>query len=142
VGLPSQLNFSLSQGTKNIEGYNIDGTPNTYQIIAADRSGNPVPTGTSINFVAEGGQVEAIKQTQLVNGIARTTANFVSSEPRPVDGRVTITAYALARSRFSTSTAITCVTNWSRSRTWATSSRTATSTATTTPWPTSSCLSQ
>ncbi|MDP1649958.1 MAG: Ig-like domain-containing protein [Rubrivivax sp.] len=100
VGLPSQLNFSLSQGTKNIEGYDFDGTPNTYQIIAADRSGNPVPTGTSINFVTEGGQIEAIKQTQLVSGIARTTANFVSSEPRPVDGRVTITAYALGEESF------------------------------------------
>jgi hypothetical protein len=100
IGLPSQLNFSLSQGTRNIEGYNIDGTPNTYQIIAADRSGNPVPAGTSINFVTEGGQIEAIKQTQLVSGIARTTANFVSSEPRPVDGRVTITAYALGEESF------------------------------------------
>jgi len=100
VGLPSQLNFSFSQGTKNIEGYNIDGTPNTYQIIAADRSGNPVPAGTSINFVTEGGQIEAIKQTSLVNGIARTTANFVSSEPRPVDGRVTITTYALGEESF------------------------------------------
>jgi len=100
VGLPSQLNFSLSQGTKNIEGYNIDGTPNTYQIIAADRSGNPVPAGTSINFVTEGGQVESIRQTALVSGIARTTANFVSSEPRPVDGRVTITAYALGEESF------------------------------------------
>ncbi len=100
VGLPSQLNFSLSQGTKNIEGYNIDGTTNTYQIIAADRSGNPIPAGTSINFVTEGGQVEAIKQTQIVNGIARTVANFVSSEPRPVDGRVTVTAYALGEESF------------------------------------------
>lgn len=100
VGLPSQLNFSLSQGTKNIEGYSIDGTPNTYQIIAADRSGNPVPAGTSINFVTEGGQVEAIKQTAIVNGIARTAANFVSSEPRPVDGRVTIVAYALGEESF------------------------------------------
>ena len=100
VGLPSQLNFSFSQGTRNIEGYNIDGTPNTYQIIAADRSGNPVPVGTSINFVAEGGQIEAIRQTALVNGIARTTANFVSSEPRPVDGRVTITTYALGEESF------------------------------------------
>jgi hypothetical protein len=100
VGLPSQLNFSLSQGIRNIEGFNIDGTPNTYQIIAADRSGNPVPAGTSINFVSEGGQVEAIKQTAIVNGIARTTANFVSAEPRPADGRVTITAYALGEESF------------------------------------------
>lgn len=100
AGLPSQLNFSLSQGTRNIEGYNIDGTPNTYQIIAADRSGNATPVGTSINFVAEGGQVEAIKQLQLVSGISRAVANFVSAEPRPVDGRVTITAYTLGEESF------------------------------------------
>lgn len=100
VGLPSQLNFSASQGVRNIEGYNIDGTPNTYQIIAADRNGNPVPEGTSINFVAEGGQIEAIKQTSLVNGLARTAANFVSSDPRPVDGRITITMYALGEESF------------------------------------------
>lgn len=100
VGLPSQLNFSLSQGTRNIEGYNIDGTPNTYQIIAADRSGNPVPDGTSINFVTEGGQVEAIKQTALAGGLARAVANFVSAEPRPVDGRITITAYSLGEESF------------------------------------------
>lgn len=100
VGLPSQLNFSLSQTTRNIEGYDIDGTPNTYQIIASDRSGNPVPAGTSINFVTEGGQIEAIKQTQLVSGISRTSAAFVSASPRPRDGRVTITAYALGEESF------------------------------------------
>ncbi|CAD5372594.1 exported hypothetical protein [Rubrivivax sp. A210] len=100
VGLPSQLNFSMSQTTRNIEGYNIDGTANAYQIIAADRSGNPVPVGTSINFVTEGGQIEAIKQTQLAGGLARTSANFVSAEPRPADGRVTVTAYALGEESF------------------------------------------
>ena len=45
-------------------------------------------------------QIEAIKQTALVAGIARTTANFVSSEPRPVDGRVTVTSYALGEESF------------------------------------------
>lgn len=100
VGLPSQLNFSLSQQTINIEGYNVDGNTNTYQIIAADRSGNPVPEGTSINFVTEGGQIEAIKLIQHVNGIARTTANFVTSSPRPIDGRITITSYALGEESF------------------------------------------
>ena len=100
VGLPSQLNFSLSQATKNIEGFNIDGTPNSYNIIASDRSGNPVPAGTSINFVAEGGQIESIKQIQLASGLARTTAGFVSSNPRPADGRITVTAYALGEESF------------------------------------------
>jgi hypothetical protein len=100
VGLPSQLNFSLAQGTRNIEGYNIDGTANTYSIIASDRNGNPVPAGTAINFVTEGGSVEPTKQTQLVSGLARVTANFVSSEPRPLDGRITVTAYALGEESF------------------------------------------
>jgi hypothetical protein len=100
VGLPSQLNFSLSQNTINIEGYNIEGTTNTYTIFAADRSGNPVPAGTSINFTTEGGQIVQSANTQLVNGIARATVNFVSAEPRPADGRVTITAYALGEESF------------------------------------------
>lgn len=100
VGLPSQLNFSLSQGTRNIEGMNIDGTTNTYSIIASDRMGNPVPAGTAISFVTEGGQVEASKQIAIVSGIARTSANFVSSEPRPRDGRVTIVSYALGEESF------------------------------------------
>ena len=100
VGLPSQLNFSLSQTAKNIEGFNIDGTVNSYTIIASDRSGNPVPSGTSINFVTEGGQVEPIKQIQLVGGLARATAGFVSADPRPADGRVTVTAYSLGEESF------------------------------------------
>lgn len=100
VGLPSQLNFSLAQGTINIEGFNIDGTPNTYSIIASDRLGNPVPDGTAINFVTEGGQVEAIKFTGTVNGLARASANFISAEPRPSDGRVTVTVYSLGEESF------------------------------------------
>lgn len=100
VGLPSQQNFSLSQGTFNIEGYNIDGRPNTYQVIASDRLGNPVPEGTAINFVTEGGQVQAIRFTTLTNGLASATANFQSSSPRPPDGRVTVLAYALGEESF------------------------------------------
>ena len=59
-----------------------------------------MPAGTSINFVTEGGQVEAIKRTSLVNGIALTSAQFVSANPRPEDGRVTVTAYSLGEESF------------------------------------------
>lgn len=100
VGLPSQQNFSLSQGTFNIEGFNVDGSTNTYMVIASDRLGNPVPEGTAINFVAEGGQVQAIRFTTLANGLASATANFQSSSPRPTDGRVTVLAYALGEESF------------------------------------------
>jgi hypothetical protein len=100
VGLPSQLNFSLAQGTRNIEGYDIDGTRNTYSIIASDRLGNPVPDGTAINFVTESGQVEAIRFTALSGGLSGTTASFQSASPRPLDGRMTVTAYALGEESF------------------------------------------
>lgn len=100
VGLPSQQNFSLSQGTFNVEGFNVDGATNTYMVIASDRLGNPVPEGTAINFVAEGGQVQAIRFTTLANGLASATANFQTSSPRPTDGRVTVLAYALGEESF------------------------------------------
>ena len=100
VGLPSQQNFSLSQRTLNIEGYDIDGTSNSYTVIASDRLGNPVPEGTAINFVAEGGQVQAIRFTTVANGLSSATANFQTSSPRPIDGRVTVLAYSLGEESF------------------------------------------
>ena len=100
VGLPSQLNFSFSQTTLNIEGGEIDGTANTYNIIASDRLGNPVPVGTAINFIASSGQVEPIKFIALANGLARTSANFVSASPRPANGRITVLAYAIGEESF------------------------------------------
>lgn len=100
VGLPSQLNFSLAQKTINIEGLNVDGTTNTYTVIASDRMGNPVPAGTTVNFVAEGSQIQSQGFTTMSSGLASTTVNFQSSEPRPKDGRVTIVAYALGEESF------------------------------------------
>ena len=101
VGLPSQLNFSLSAKTLNIEGGDIDGTTDTFTVYAADRSGNPVPEGTALTFWAEGGQVQTSVQTKLdTNGLAVATANFVSQSPRPDDGRVTIVGYAIGEESF------------------------------------------
>lgn len=100
TGLPSQLHFSLSQTTVNIEGAGRDGTPNAYTVRAADRSGNPVPDGTSILFWAEGGQIQATASTLTVNGLSSATANFVSQDFRPSDGRVTVLAYAIGEESF------------------------------------------
>lgn len=100
VGLPSQLNFSLAQKTINIEGMNVDGTPNTYTVIASDRMGNPVPDGTTVNFIAEGGQIQSQNFTKLTNGLTSAAAQFQSAEPRPADGRVTVVAYAQGEESF------------------------------------------
>lgn len=101
VGLPSQANFGLAQGAFNIEGLNYIDTPNTYTVVASDRTGNPVPAGTAINFTAEGGQIQATRTIRITDaGIARADASFVSNLPRPADGRVTILAYALGEETF------------------------------------------
>jgi hypothetical protein len=101
VGLPSQANFGLAQGTINIEGLNYIDTPNTYTVVASDRTGNPVPAGTAINFTTEGGQIQATRTIRLTEaGIARADASFVSNLPKPADGRVTILAYALGEESF------------------------------------------
>lgn len=100
VGLPSELNFSLAQGAINIEGMNRDGTLNSYTVIASDRLGNPVPDGTAINFISEGGQVQAVAYTATSNGLSSATAQFQSSSPRPADGRITVLAYALGEKSF------------------------------------------
>jgi Bacterial Ig-like domain (group 1) len=101
VGLPTQSAFSLAQGTRNIEGFNINGTPNSYTVIASDRMSNPVPNGTAINFVSEGGQIEGAKPIVISpTGIASATANFVSAGTRPEDGRITIVAYSLGEESF------------------------------------------
>ncbi|MET0382830.1 MAG: Ig-like domain-containing protein [Burkholderiaceae bacterium] len=100
TGLPSQLNFSLSQATFNIEGASHDGVANTYTIIASDRSGNPVADGTSVILWAEGGSIQGTTTTTTVNGTSVAHAQFVTAEPRPADGRVTVLAYAIGEESF------------------------------------------
>lgn len=102
VGLPSQNKLSLALGTLNIEGYNRDNVPNSLTVTASDRSGNPVPDGTTVNFwTGESGQVETQKKTALnERGLASVTANFVTSGTRPLDGRITVVAYSLGEESF------------------------------------------
>lgn len=100
VGLPTQLRFSVAPVALNIEGFNVDGTGNNYTVIASDRLGNPVPDGTAINFVAEAGQIEAMKFTAMSGGIAKATAATATNGQRPPDGRVTMVAYALGEESF------------------------------------------
>lgn len=105
VGLPTQLNFVLAQETINIEGYDRVGTANTYTIVASDRTGNPVPVGTTVNFVTEGsgGQVVSSAQVQaLSNGTNAAVSAFQSARaPSSItDGRMTVVAYAEGEESF------------------------------------------
>ncbi len=93
-GPPSQNHLSLSVSTFNIEGWDVDGSSTTLTVRVADRQGNPVPDGTVINFTTEGGQVKPSCATKLdAAGHAACSVGFISQQPRPADGRVSVLAY-------------------------------------------------
>ncbi len=101
TGLPTEANFSLSQATTNIEGGENDGIPNTYTVFVGDRSGTPVPDGTVVQFIAEGGQAHGqALTTGHDSGTAKASVTFVTADPRFADQRYTITAYAVGEKSF------------------------------------------
>lgn len=92
-GPPSQRFMSLTALTSNIEGWLLDGTSTQLTARIADRQGNAVEDGTVINFTAEGGQVASSCATARVLGISQCSVNFISQNPKPVGGRISVLAY-------------------------------------------------
>lgn len=88
TGRADQDSFSLSATTLNVEGWNFDGVESTLIIRAADHANNWVPDGTQVLFSTEGGSINESCFTQ--DGACEVV--FLSQNPRPQDGRVTITA--------------------------------------------------
>jgi hypothetical protein len=85
--------MSLSTETFNIEGWGFDGASTQLTVRIADRQGNAVEDGTVINFTAEGGQVARSCATARINGISSCAVSFITQNPRPVGGRVSVLAY-------------------------------------------------
>lgn len=101
-GLPSQNNFSLSVSTFNIEAWHEDGVETFLTIRASDRLGNPVPDGTAINFITEGGQVVASCLTSGAsdNKTSACSVTLSSQNPRGGNGRLTVLAWAQGEESF------------------------------------------
>jgi hypothetical protein len=68
----------------------VDGDSATITARMVDRTGNPVPVGTVISFVTEGGMVTPNCSTNLVGECSVTLS---TQNPRPLDNRVTVLAY-------------------------------------------------
>ena len=93
-GAPVQDFFSVSASSFNIEGGDYDGEISTLTIFAADRLAQPVPNGTVITFVAEGGQVTGSCPTVVnANGKSGCSVSLQSQALRPANGRVSVLAY-------------------------------------------------
>ena len=96
TGLPTQNRMSLSFETFNIEGWNVDGTTTSVTIRAADRVGNPVPDGTTVNFRSAGASIEPSCRT--TGGAC--SVNFRSQANRPSSGRVAVLAWTVGEETF------------------------------------------
>lgn len=97
AGLPTQNAFSFSASTYNPDGWSRDGTESDIRVQLNDRFGNPVPDGTVVSFVTEGASVIPAKCT-TASGVCMT--KFVTSNFRPLDGRITVLAYAQGEESF------------------------------------------
>ena len=97
TGMPDQDHFSLSASTHNPEAWETDGVTVDLTVHASDHSGNPVPDGTTVYFQTEGGQVGSY--CVIASGVC--TATWTSSDRRPNNGRVTVTAITLGEEGFS-----------------------------------------
>ena len=106
TGIPDNDSFSLSASTFNIEGWNIDGTPTVMTIRVSDHFNNPVPDGTPVNFVPEGGSIIGTSGSGSCSTVGGTcTVTLTSQEPRPRSarngyGRATVLAYAVGEESF------------------------------------------
>lgn len=88
IGRVTQDGLSLSVSKNSLQNV-IDGDTATITARMVDRTRNPVPDGTVISFVSEGGKVEPNCST--VQGVCSVT--LTTQEPRPLDNRVTVLAY-------------------------------------------------
>lgn len=86
--------FSLSVQPFNIEGGQYDGEVSTLTIRAADRLAQPVPPGTPVSFIAEGGQVTGSCQLATDSQDKSVcSVSLVSQAFRPANGRITVLSY-------------------------------------------------
>lgn len=96
AGLPRQSGFSYAAAKYAMNG-NLDGDESELRIQLNDRFGNPVPDGTAISFVAEGGTVVPAS-CQTVSSVCKV--KLMVSNPRSLDGRVDVIAYAQGEEDF------------------------------------------
>jgi hypothetical protein len=100
TGIPTQPNFSVSPTKHNIEGWDLDGQTAVLTARLADHFGNPVPDGTAVNFITEGGSIGNNGLGACTTTQGSCTATFTSQNLRPTNGRVTVLAYAVGEEGF------------------------------------------
>lgn len=109
TGLPTQRFFDISATQLNFYAgghftSKFNGNSVQISVFAADRQGNPVPDGTKIVFVSEGGQINSSGLSSCLIANGRCSVDLIGQDYRPMGsaaaggdprpGRVTVLAYA------------------------------------------------
>lgn len=85
TGVPTQESFTIR----------VD-AGGTVTVTLSDRNRNPVPDGTAVVFMAEGGQI----QDSCITKGGECQVTWKASNPLPSNGRVTIMAFAIGEESF------------------------------------------
>jgi hypothetical protein len=93
TGIPTSNNISLAVKCQNVEAWNYDGVTVPVTVSMTDRFSNPVPDGTTANFVTTLGGIDATCQTGTGNpGSGSCVVNWHSKAPYSVSGNPATTA--------------------------------------------------
>lgn len=103
TGIPTSNNISLAVKCPNVEAWNYDGVTVPVTVSMTDRFSNPVPNGTTANFVTTLGGIDATCQT--TSGSCQV--NWHSKAPYSVGGNPATTA----NTAYTNTTANWCATN-------------------------------
>ena len=106
MGFPDNDSFTFSAGRYNIEGAGFADETDTITMQLSDRFNNPVPDGTVVSFTTEGGSIKGDQDSEqgttgsciTKNGVCNAT--LTSTNPKPLDGRVTVLAYVQGEESF------------------------------------------
>jgi hypothetical protein len=107
IGYADDDSFSFAATAYNINGAGHDGETAKITIRLADRFNNPVANGTKVYFTTEGGSIagDLSSGSGDTTGVCSTaaglcTATLTSQDPRPADGRLTVSAYVAGEESF------------------------------------------
>ena len=97
TGFPDQNSFSIAAETLNPEAYNYNNVDVPLTVNVGDRYNNPVPEGTTVFLVSEGGLVS---ESCASDESGTCAATWTSTGPRPADGRATVLAFSVGEESF------------------------------------------
>ena len=96
TGLPDQDGFTLASDLFSTEGYDRADAVANLTVSMNDLFNNPVRDGMVVFFTTEGGTIQG--QCSTLNGSCSVA--WTSTNDKPFDGRVTVTAYTIGEESF------------------------------------------